>query len=162
MVLHLKRIEKSLSYAATAAPVAFSTWILPLYFVKYLFFISVIRWAVGRCSFLSKTLSLLQWASLMADSPRDLARELVNMVTQRSSKKQRTGALADKDMISKLGLRQGFLSLAKETMTGIASKLVGNQHRRVYVSKPGRKKKLALPCDSLLGGWRLRLCKWCE
>lgn len=37
---------------------------------------------------------------------------------------------------------------------GIASEPPGNRHRKVHVSKPGRKtKKLAVPCDGLLGGW---------
>jgi len=48
-------------------------------------------------------------------------------------------------------------------VTGIALELPGNQRRRVHVSKPGRKpKKLAVPCSSLLGGWRLRFCRWCK
>jgi len=80
-VLHLKKLEtSSLSYAARAVPVAFSTQILPLCFVKYLFFISVVRWAMEHCRLLSKTLALLQCASVMADSSGDLARELVNTV----------------------------------------------------------------------------------
>ena len=66
-------------------------------------------------------------------------------------------------MLSKLGLRQGFLSLAKEAVMRIASELPGIQHKRVHVSKPGRKtKKLDVPCDSLLGHWRLRFCRWHE
>lgn len=157
VVLPLKKIEKSsLSYAATAVAVAFSSWILPLYSVKYLFFVSVVRCTMEHCRLLSETLSLFHCASVMVDSSRDLARELVN--TWRSSKKEWTRALEYKGMISKLRLRQGFLSLTEEAVMGIILSCLGINAGEFMWANLGQKPKSWLCLfDSLFGD-----CRWCE